>query len=78
MFQLEWVPSAANDLATIWLAADSDQRRAITCATNEIDSYLRSSPGSAGDSRPGDHRILLAAPLGVTYKIEFDDRRVRV
>lgn len=78
MFSVEWIPTAADELATLWLDASPHERRAITGATREIDSLLRVNPENVGESRSEDRRILLAAPLGVTFKIEPDDRKVRV
>ncbi len=40
MFQVEWLQDAVDELAAIWMQADSIQRRAITESTNAVDREL--------------------------------------
>ena len=35
-------------------------------------------PYDCGESRDGDHRIMLVAPLGVLFRIDHQTRKVRV
>jgi hypothetical protein len=41
MFQVEWLQSALDELAAIWMQADSALRQAITVATHQIDQLLQ-------------------------------------
>lgn len=76
MFQVRWKHSAVNDLAAIWTASDSGQRQAITAAASTIDQILSIAPNSQGESRPNGRRVLLVAPLGVTFRV--DNRHMTV
>jgi hypothetical protein len=45
MFRVEWLDEAIEELATFWMQADSDKRRAINEASNAIDrSGIASQP----------------------------------
>lgn len=75
-YSVEWLPDAERELARIWLsAADRD---AVTKAANWIDGQLRFDPATQGESRPNGRRILLAAPLGVVFRVVPLDRKVAV
>ena len=71
-----WLRPAEAELARIWLGADD--RDVISHATNGIDQLLKVQPHTAGESRSEGKRILLVAPLGVTFRVDEDDRLVRV
>ncbi len=70
MFRVEWLQSALSDLATIWIAADSATRQAITSAAQSIDDQLKADPHHQGESRPDGERILFAPPLGLLFEID--------
>jgi hypothetical protein len=76
MFTVRWGQPALNQLATIWTQASD--RTAITAATTRIDQRLRTDPEDQGESRDAGRRILLEAPLGVTFTVQPDDRAVSV
>jgi hypothetical protein len=78
VFRVEWVPDALNDLASVWIGADSAQRRAINVATNAIDERLRSDPFGSSESRANDDRVLFEEPLGVLFVVNLTKRSVRV
>jgi hypothetical protein len=78
MFRVRWKQSVLKELASIWIAADAEQRRAITEATDLIDRQLQRNPGTAGESRPNYRRIFFAPPLGVLFRFEAQNRVVRV
>jgi hypothetical protein len=63
-------------LAEIWL--DSSDRRAITEATDSINSLLSLCPHEQGEERDPATRILIVSPLAVVFEINEDDRRVTV
>ena len=44
MFTVRWPRSARNELAALWIAADSVLRQAITTAAHRIDQGLRQDP----------------------------------
>ena len=74
-FTVLWHPDAADELARIWL--DATNRQAVTDAANKIDRALASYPNEQGEVFYGD-RLLVAAPLAVTFTVRADDRMVQV
>ena len=78
MFDILWEDSATNELATIWMAASSEERARITAATMEIDRSLLGNPADAGESRPDNVRIFYVLPLGILFDIDMTRRVVRV
>jgi hypothetical protein len=78
MFHVEWLQSALDELAALWVLADSELRRAITAATDDIDRRLSRDPTNEGESRPGRRRIMFVPPLAVAIRIEPDGQRVSV
>jgi len=78
MFRVRWKRSAVNDLARIWVAADSALRQAITAASYNVEFRLRVDPRNEGESRPGGRRITFEPPLAVTFCIGKDGRTVSV
>jgi hypothetical protein len=69
MFIVRWKKSAQDELAHLWLQADSAQRQAITAASHTIDQLLKSQPHTRGESRSKGRRILFVPPLGLTFRI---------
>ena len=78
MFTVSWKKSALNELIALWVAADSEQRKAITEATNEIDRELKSDPRSKGESRPKNRRIFFAPPLAILFRVVPNQAKVQV
>jgi hypothetical protein len=78
MFRVRWQDTALNELAALWLAADSLLRQRITAATSEIDRQLQTDPLKPSESRPGSRRILFEPPLGILFRIEADGQTVSV
>lgn len=76
MFRVRWKRSAVNELANLWLHADSAQRQAITSASHAIEQQLQADPNAESESRPNGRRICLVAPLGITFRIESDGQTV--
>jgi hypothetical protein len=77
-FQVEWLQAALDELTSLWLQADSAQRRVITQATHAIELRLGSDPLNEGESRPGGRRITFVPPLAVRFCVESDGRTVTV
>ena len=71
-----WHPSAIDDLLRLW--TDGPDRKAVTDATNGIESTLRIDPVLRGETLAGSIRILIAPPLQVAYRILEDDRTVQI
>jgi hypothetical protein len=78
MFQVVWLQSALNDLAALWVRADSVLRQAINAATNAIDRSLQDDPENLGESRAGETRVFFAHPLGVSFQVDSSQRVVSV
>jgi hypothetical protein len=78
MFQVEWLQSALDELAAIWVRADSALRQAITAAAHSIEQELRRSPHQLGESREGEERVFFTYPLGVQFDIDDAQGTVRV
>ncbi len=71
-----WSEIAEEELADIWLNASDPE--VITQASHLIDRQLRRDPDQVGESRPNNRRILLVSPLGVSFQVIEDDRKVEV
>jgi hypothetical protein len=69
MYFVDWLQSALNELAILWMNADSPMRDAIVRATDDIDDALRKDPYQGSESRPGGMRIQFFHPLGVKFRI---------
>ncbi len=78
MLHVVWLQSALDELAAIWLQADSALRQAITAASHTIDQRLSSDPLREGESRAFGVRIFFAPPLAVTYQVVADIQTVVV
>ena len=78
MFTVRWKRSAANELATLWIQADSAMRQAITAATNHIDQKLQREPERQGESRGDQERIWFVFPLGIRFEVDKKKSIVRV
>lgn len=74
-FTVTWHPSAQNEPIQIWLSALD--RQAVTTAVARIDRALAVDPDQKGLPFFGE-RILVAAPLAVTFTVSPDDRLVQV
>ena len=77
-FRLEWKQTATDELAAIWVGADSPTRHMITLATNKVDFLLRSDPYQHSESRDADRRILFVAPLAITFRVDAGAGKVEV
>jgi len=78
MYRVEWVDSAFDELANIWLSADEQSRTAITVAADSLEQQLKQEPHSIGESRDRGRRVCFAGPLVVTYEVQDRLRLVTV
>jgi hypothetical protein len=69
-------PEAERELAEIW--SSTSDRELIANAANLLDRDLAKCPEDTGESRPNGQRIAHCLPLGIRYRIEEDNRSVRV
>jgi len=76
-YEVVWTPDAERDLTAIWLVAAD--RQAVTTASHRIEQELGRSPLTFGKPRTsGVNRVAVVAPLGVTFEVIEDDKRVFV
>jgi plasmid stabilization system protein ParE len=76
-YEVVWTPSAERDLAAVWVTAPD--QRAVTEASHRLEQALRRAPISAGESRSSSvHRVVYDPPLGFTFLVIEDDKRVLV
>jgi plasmid stabilization system protein ParE len=66
-FNVVWSTNAERRLLRLW--SDVAARHLIVAALGKIDTQLVDNPLSVGESRGGNRRILLNAPLGVIYSV---------
>lgn len=74
MFRVDWLLSAQNELAQIWLSADSALRRQVSVSAQRIDQLLQVNPHERGESRSEGRRVMFVHPLGASYRVDLDAR----
>jgi hypothetical protein len=74
-FTVVWVPPAEGHLANLWMQAPDQQ--AVADSANRIDRELRHDADKKGVPF-GPFRAYFDDPLSVLYKVDSDDRMVRV
>jgi hypothetical protein len=75
-YTVVWETTAETELAELWLRVRD--RETLTRAGDRIDVVLQTSPSLRGEPHSSQRRILIEPPLGVIFRIEEDDRLVRV
>ena len=78
MYKVLWTESSLDELAMLWLEADSALRQTITAAQSQIDHLLERSPAEVGESRPGNRRVAFVPPLGVVFSVREAELLVKV
>jgi hypothetical protein len=78
MFRVRWEESALNELADLWLQADSTLRPLITAASHEVDLRLQADPFADSHPLQHGHLVRFVLPLGITYRVEADGVTVSV
>ena len=61
MLRVLWLRESIDDLAAVWLDADSETRAQITQATELVDAELRSNPYHLSESRAEGVAVTLVA-----------------
>jgi hypothetical protein len=72
MYDVRWTERADNELAQLWMLANSQMRAAINAAANEIKRQLKSDPLVVGESRGEGERIAFEYPLGISFHVESE------
>ena len=75
---VRWAETARNELADLWLRADSGGRRQISAAAHAVDRRLGTDAANEGESRRDDRRVCFEPPLGILFCIEQDRSAVHV
>lgn len=75
-YTVVWQPTAEGQLAAAWV--DAKDRRAVTRASDQIDTLLGFAPDRVGESRDAGRRVLVVLPLVATYEVEEGNKLVRV
>lgn len=75
IFVVNWLPSAVNELAELWVNALD--RRAVTEASDRMEQLLTKDAHQLGVGFQ-DHRLLLVAPLVLAFAVDLVNRQVRV
>jgi hypothetical protein len=70
MFRVEWLREAVEELAELWIEADSPLRQAITEATHALDQELQADPFRRSESREGEVRISFFNPLALLFEVD--------
>ena len=78
MFTVTWTQSASDQLAEIWMKADSPLRNEINTYVQHLDRHLRANADRLGESRETGVRILTDTPLGIEFLVSEPDRLVTV
>jgi hypothetical protein len=78
MFTVTWTLAAEDDLAFVWLHAESSELRAITDYSATLTRHLRANADRIGESREPGVRVLAEEMLGVEFLVSVPDRLVTV
>ncbi len=78
MFRVEWLETALEELAALWLRADSESRRLVTAAARALDEALTDRPEEKGESRAEGERVFFSFPLGVVFDVDHNRSVARV
>ena len=63
-----WLPSAEQDLASVWLNASD--RNAVAAAADELDRRLQRDPLTVGESRSSNVRLAFVPPLVALFRVD--------
>jgi hypothetical protein len=75
---VEWLQDALNELANIWMQADSASRQEITQAAHTLDQQLQVDPYLESESRDQYTRIIFVYPLAAQIEIDPHKKAVWV
>jgi ParE-like toxin of type II ParDE toxin-antitoxin system len=69
---VRWERAALAGLADAWLSADSQERKRMVAAADEVDQQLSTAPEASGESRCEGRRVMFVPPLGVLFRVAGD------
>jgi len=75
-YTVVYTPLADLQLADIWMHCSD--RQAVTEASHEIDRHLSRDADQIGKPDANGWRVLIEAPLVVSFRVSPDDRLVSV
>lgn len=78
MFDYHWLEAALDQLAEIYVAADSSERDRIASGVEAFNARLASAPLDEGESRMGGYRVAFPPLLRVYFRVDERTHRVRV
>ena len=78
MFRVAWLQTALNELAALWLKADTALRKSVTTVTHQVDLALKTAPLEQGESRANGRRLMFAFPLAILFEVLSESSTVRV
>ncbi len=78
MFSIYRSKQATLPLQQTWELADEALQQAILAASHRINQQLQVDPLDKGESRAGNRRILIEAPLGVVYVVDTAAKVVHI
>ncbi len=78
MFRLAWIQSAYDDLATLWMNADSQMRYDINQLVRAAERELQIDPFAVSESRGPGEWVCFFPPLGFLLEIDINNRVVWV
>ena len=78
MFRCHWFTTALDELADLYVHADSAERDRIGDGVAAFNSRLADDPFAVGESREYDFRIAFPPLLCVYFRVDVSSRQVRV
>jgi hypothetical protein len=73
MYRVMWTDKARAELRAIWDAARPSDDQLLIWAVADIAFRLERNPGSEGESRPQNTRVMFSRPLSVLFDIPAGD-----
>jgi hypothetical protein len=78
MFQVIFSRAALDEVGAQWAGAEDDRRLEIGAAFQQIIHQLGTDPYDQSESRGANRRIMLIAPLGVSFEVDDASQTVNV
>ena len=78
MYRVLWIQSALDDMANLWINADSEMRADINRVADHLDQELQRDPFKISESRDPGEWVCFSAPLGLLVEIETGQKIVWV
>lgn len=69
-YRVIWIQAAFDELASLWMNADSAAKIAINQSVVAIDGQLQKDPFAKSESRDPNEWVMFSTPLGVLMEID--------